>query len=175
MFGELLKRGAVPYLPMVDEGIDALLRSPGDSTIDLQITSSGSGGSKHQRWFLMPKFELRNNFFILGVEFIEGQPGDVWVLPSRVFDEYATGKAKGTSRNLDLDSGIRKYGMPLKDSLCGFKNRWDLIVNYDKYEPFMESIEDLEDVLTMMEAQEAPQEDALTLEQYERRRGTLPG
>ena len=172
VFGELLKRGAVPYVPMVDEGIDALVRSPGGNTLELQITSCGSGGSKYQRWFLMSKFEPRPNFFILGVEFKDGEPGHVWILPSMVFDEYATGKVKRTSRNLDLDSGIRKHGMPLRDLLCGFRNRWELLLDYEKYEHLMERIEDLEDILTMKEAREAPENEAVSLEEYERRRKT---
>lgn len=174
VFNELLNRGVAPYVPLVDEGVDAIVRAPGNWTLNLQITSCGSAGSKYHRWFLMPKFEPRKNFFILGVEFIDRKPGDVWVLPSRVFDAYATGKTQGTSRNLNLDSGIRKHGMPLKDLLCGFRNRWDLIVDYHKYAALMDSVEDLEDVLAMVESLEAPSEEIVTLKDYEYRRGTVP-
>ena len=171
VFGELLRQGAVPYRPLVDQqGVDALVRTNTGHIVELQITTSGSAGSKHPSWFLMPKFEPRKNFFILGVEFIEGKPGDVWVLSSLVFDEYASGKAKGTSRNLNLDSGIRKHGMPLRNLLCGFQNRWELLINYEKYEGLMERIKDLEDILTMKEASEAPEHEAVSLEEYERSR-----
>ena len=172
VFGELLKFGAVSYLPLVDEGFDALVRSPEGNVIEIQITSADSAGGKYHRWFQMPKFEPRKNFFILGVEFIEEEPRDVWVLPSMVFDKYANRPAKGSPRDLDLDSGIRKHGLALRDLLCGFWNRWELVIDFEKYEGLMERIEDLEDILTMKEASEAPENEAVSLEQYERSRKT---
>ena len=170
VFGELLKRGTVSYLPLVDEGFDALVRSHEGHVIEVQITSAGSAGGKYHRWFQMPKFEPRKKFFILGVEFIEDEPRDVWVLPSMVFDKYANRPVKGTPRDLDLDSGIRKHGMPLRDLLCGFRNRWELLLDYEKYEFLMDRIEDLEDILTMKEAREAPENESVSLEEYERSR-----
>ena len=60
--------------------------------------------------------------------------------------------------------------MVLRDLLCGFRNRWELIVDFEKYEHLMESMEDLEDLLTMREAQEAPEDESLTLDEYEHQR-----
>ena len=170
VFGELLKRGMVPYVPLVDEGLDALMRTPAGRVIELQIKAAGSAGGKYPRWFAMPQIEPRKTFFIVGVEFIDGEPGDVWVFPSTVFDKYAGRPPKGSPRDLDLDGGVRKHGMPLRDLLCGFRNRWELIVDFEKYEHLMESIEDLEDLLTMKEAKEAPENESLTLKEYEHQR-----
>ena len=170
VFEELLKRGMVPYVPLVDEGVDALVRTPAGRMIELQIKAAGSAGGKYPRWFQMPPIETRKNFFIVGVEFTDGEPGDVWVFPSRVFDKYAGRPTKGSPWDLDLDSGVRKHGMALRDLLCGFRNRWELIANYEQYEHLMESTEDLEDLLTMKEAQEAPEDESLTLEEFEHRR-----
>ena len=39
VFGELLKQGVVPYVPLVDEGLDALVRSPQGDIIEVQITN----------------------------------------------------------------------------------------------------------------------------------------
>lgn len=167
VFGELLKRGMVPYVPLVDEGLDALMRTPAGRVIELQIKAAGSAGGKYPRWFQMPAIEPRKNFFLVGVEFTDGEPGDVWVFPSTVFDHYASRPPKGSPRDLDLDGGVRKHGMPLRDLLCGFRNRWELIVNYEEYEHLLGSIEDLEDLLAMKEAQEAPEDESLTLEEYE--------
>lgn len=44
----------------------------------------------------------------------------------------------------------------------GFRNRWELIINYEQYEARMDSSEDLEDLLGMKKA--------ITLEDYELRR-----
>ena len=60
--------------------------------------------------------------------------------------------------------------MTLRDLLCGFRNRWDLIVDYERYQHLMEFMEDLEDLLAMKKAQEAPEDDSLTLEEYEHQR-----
>jgi hypothetical protein len=60
--------------------------------------------------------------------------------------------------------GTRKYGMPLRDLLCGFRNRWELITSYEQYESLLESPEDLEDILTMKESLESPEEEAITLQ-----------
>ncbi len=170
VFGELLRRGMVPYVPLVDQGLDALVRTPAGRVIELQIKAAGSAGGKYPRWFAMPPIEPRKNFFIVGVEFIDGEPEDVWIFPSTVFDKYAARPPKGSPRDLDLDSGVRKHGMALRDLLCGFRNRWELIVDYEQYEHLMESMEDLEDLLTMKESQEAPEDESLTLEEYEHQR-----
>jgi hypothetical protein len=71
---------------------------------------------------------------------------------------------------LNLDIGTRKHGMPLADLLCGFRNRWELIVNYERYEALLDSPEALEDLLAMREAVEAPGEEVVTREEYELRR-----
>ena len=170
VFGELLKRGLVPYVPLVDQGLDALVRTPAGRMIELQIKAAGSAGGKYPRWFQMPPIEPRETFFIVWVEFTDGEPVDFWVFPSKLFDEYATRPPRGSPRDLDLDSGVRKHGMALRDLLCGFRNRWELIVDYEQYEHLMESMEDLEDLLTMKEAQEAPEDESLTLEEYEHQR-----
>ena len=170
VFNELLKRGGSLYVPLVDAGVDAIVRTAGGHTIDLQIKSAGGAGGKHPRWFQIPRFEPRKDFVIVGVEVAEGELGNAWVFPSIIFDKYATRPPKGTPRDLDLDSGTRKHGMPLSDLLCGFRNRWELLLDYEKYELLMDSIEDLEDILTMKEASEAPEDESVSLEEYERSR-----
>ena len=69
-----------------------------------------------------------------------------------------------------MDGGIRKYGMPLKDLLCGFRDRWELIVEFAKYERHMDSPEDLVDLLAHLEASEHPENESIDLSDYERRR-----
>ncbi|MDA1128977.1 MAG: hypothetical protein O2913_09795 [Chloroflexi bacterium] len=167
VFGELLKRGAVSYVPLVDEGVDALVRTAEGSVIEIQVKAAGSAGGKYPRWFQMGHFEPRKNFMIVGVEFEKGDPKCAWVFPSIIFDKYASTPPKGSPRDLDLDSGIRKYGIPLKDLLCGFRDRWELIVDFPRFEGLMGSPEDLEDVLTVREAVESNDE-AISLKDYER-------
>ena len=170
VFNELLKRGAAVFIPLVDEGVDAVVRTAAGQTIELQIKSSGGAGGKYPGWFQMSKVNPQPNFFIILVDAPEGQPKATWVFPSIVFDAYAARPAKGTPRDLDLDSGVRKYGLRLRDLLSGFRERWELLLDYEKYEPWLKSPEDLEDILTMKEARAAPEEEAMSLEEYERGR-----
>ena len=115
----------------------------------------------------MGHLEPRKNFMIIGVEFEEGDPKCAWVFPSFIFDKYSSTPPKGSPRDLDLDGGIRKYGMPLKDLLCGFRDRWELIVDFAGFEGLMQSPDDLEDMLTVREAQESG-DVAISLKDYER-------
>ena len=59
------------------------------------------------------------------------------------------------------------YGMPLKDLLCGFRDRWELVVDFTRFEGLMQSPEALEDVLTIREAQESG-DVAIKLKDYDR-------
>lgn len=168
VFSELLKRGLAVYKPLVDEGLDALVRLPVGQVIELQIKSAGGASGKDPRWFQMPSFTPRPEFFIVCVEFLHGEVDEVWVFPSPVFHAYATG-SKGKIRDLNLDLGKRKYGEPLTDRLCGFRNRWELISNFEEWQRFMgspEGFEDLEDILAMKEAAESPEEERMYFDEY---------
>lgn len=168
VFGELLKQGLEVYQPLVDEGLDALARLPSGQVIELQIKSAGGAGGKYSRWFQMPPFTPRPNFFIVGVEFLDKEVVAAWVFPSMVFHAYASGSEQKL-RDLDLESGKRKHGEPLADRLCGFRNRWELISNFEEWERFMtspEGFEDLEDILAMKEAAESPDEERMYFDDY---------
>ena len=120
----------------------------------------------------MPKFEPKPNLFIISVETQDGEPKHAWVFPSIVFDAYASKPPKGNPRDLDLDTGSRKYGLRLKDLQCGFRNRWELIIDFDKYELLLSAPEALEDILAMIEAMEANEGEAIEIGEYEHCRST---
>ena len=168
VFSELLKQGLEVYQPLVDEGLDALVRLPSGQVIELQIKSAGGAGGKDPRWFQMPAFTPRPQFFIVCVEFLDGEVANVWVFPSMVFHAYASG-SNLKIRDLNLDMGKRKYGEPLTDRLCGFRNRWELISNFEEWQRFMsspEGFEDLEDIFAMKEAAESPREERMFFDDY---------
>ena len=170
VFSELLKRGMAVYKPLVDDGLDALARLPDGQTLELQIKSAGGAGGKDPRWFQMAPFTPKSNLFILCVTFLGEAVEEVWVFPSMVFHAYADGKEDKT-RDLNLESGIRKYGEPLRDYLRGFRNRWELITNYHEYREFMtspEGYENLEDIVTALESIEEPDDQKISWEEYVR-------
>ena len=173
VFGELLKRGLVPYVPLVDvEGVDAIVRTSQGNLLDIQIKSAGIGEGKYSKWFAVDRVEPVDNFFIICVEAPQGEPTNVWIFPSKVFHEYAANPPKGSPRDLDLDSGKKKFGQPLSEVLCGFKNRWELLIDYEQHKAYFNRPEDLEDILSMKEALESPNEQMITLDEYEQRRKT---
>ena len=168
VFKQLLQRHAGVYVPLVDQGVDAIVRTKSGQKLELQIKAAGGARGKYPRWFQVEKVDVRKDYFIIGVEAQKGEPDKAWVFPSAIFDKYAGRPPKGSPRDLNLDSGARKYGMPLRDLLSGFRNRWELVVKYEKFEHLLDSPEDLEDILTMREAMESPEGEAITLEDYER-------
>ena len=78
-----------------------------------------------------------------------------------------TKEPMSASDGQDANSRVKKYGLRLRDLLSGFRERWELILDYEKYEPWMESPENLEDILTIKQARETPEEEAISLEEYE--------
>ena len=170
VFGELLERGALPYLPLADaEGVDAVVSVDGGRLLRIQVKAAGVSGGKDPRWFQVQKLAVEDDFFVICVEAPKGVLGDIWIFPAVVFDAYATFDSNGV-RDLNLDHDVMKYGQPLYELLCGFKNRWELITEYGNYKELLSRPEDLEDILTMKEALEAPEEEAITWDEYERLR-----
>ena len=170
VFGALLQRGALPYLPLVDaEGVDAVASVAGNRLVRIQIKAAGVSGGKYPQWFQVQKLEVARDLFVVCVEAPDGVVGDMWIFPSVVFHEYANNPPSGV-RDLDLCGGEKKYGQPLWELLCGFRNRWELITEYGDYEDLLSRPQDLEDVLTMKEAMESSGEEMMTLEEYERQR-----
>ena len=175
VLGELMRLGAIPYTPWADvQGVDAVVSVESGRLLRIQVKARGfNEGTAPRRLFKVNKLEVSDDFFIVCVEAKGRDVDDAWVFPSKVFDAYASIEYNGV-RSLNLDSGKRKYGLPLYEILCGFKNRWELITEYDSFKHLLDKPEDLEDVLTMQEALEAPEEETTTLDEYEHLRRTVP-
>ncbi|MBM2827037.1 MAG: hypothetical protein HW403_1101, partial [Dehalococcoidia bacterium] len=79
-----------------------------------------------------------------------------WVIPSLVFKKYCT-QAKEVY-DLDLDLRPRDRDTIRKELLAPYKNNWDLLTR---------TIEDLGDLMAMYESLAAPEEESMTLAEYE--------
>ena len=127
---ELLKRGAAVFAPVVDSvGVDLAVRGDDGQYVEVQVKSAGGAGGKDPRWFQMGRFRPRPHLFIVGVTFEGDEPSETWVLPSGVFDRFATGFGKAT-RDLNLDGPKDE---PLRERLAVYKDRWALITEFSKY------------------------------------------
>jgi len=67
-----------------------------------------------------------------------------------------------------LMAELEERGMPLYVTQYGKPKA--VLAKYDEYEALVKKIEDLEDLLAMREALSAPEEEVVSLEEYERQR-----
>jgi hypothetical protein len=126
VFGELIKRGFDLYLPVIDVGIDAVVRLKNRTYIEIQVKTTQA--KEQAGYFNVYDLEPRPNLFIICVNMSEekqkkwGQP-EVWILPSEEFSKYAL--------KIPLESYTR-YHLPLpqKDTRHGNRRRDELLEAY---------------------------------------------
>ena len=115
VFGELIKRGLDLYLPVVDIGIDAIIRGKdGSAYVELQVKSTET--ENQAGYFNVYDLEPSPNLFIICVDMSKaklseyGQP-EIWVLPSGVYEQHATIQTlEHTTRyHLPLPAKDRRY------------------------------------------------------------------
>ncbi|HJX61059.1 MAG TPA: hypothetical protein VJ578_00690 [Dehalococcoidia bacterium] len=128
VFGELLRRGVVPYVPMADiEGIDAVIRGA-SRYLELQVKSSAT--LKSPRWFQVGRLTPRQGYFLVCVN-LTAVPAETWVIPSEEFHRYATrstDKKGRTTCDLDLDSASRQEpDRKRREILSQYKDAWHLL------------------------------------------------
>jgi len=127
VFEKIIENGAMPFTPIADiHGIDAVIRKKDGTYVDIQIKTSLAEWSAGwwDLWELVP----RDNLFFVGV-MMNKEPPEVWIFPSKVYEQYATKiRSKGsTLYRLGLDSGKRKYGQELQDKLREYCGAWHLL------------------------------------------------
>jgi len=69
-----------------------------------------------------------------------------------------------------LMAELDEQGVPLYVTQHGKPKA--VLARYDEYEALLQKVEDLEDLLAMKESLSAPEEEAISLEDYERQRAT---
>jgi len=109
VFVKLLESGFIPYVPLLDEGIDCLLRNGNKIQIKTVRTM------RDPRWFQVTDLIPEDDFFIICIDAF----GDFWIFPSEVFAHHAT-SSKGV---FDLNLDTKGRGEILKD----YRNAWHLL------------------------------------------------
>ena len=109
VFSELVKRGADLYIPIIDMGIDAIVRREDGTHLDIQVKSTEKGWG-FTAW-VPDNPQLQKRRFIIGVDMLKSKENpEVWVFPGETFVDYSIkigAEQNGTNRRLDLDT-IRK-------------------------------------------------------------------
>jgi predicted AAA+ superfamily ATPase len=93
VFSELIRKGADLYLPVIDTGIDAILRKKDGTYLEIQVKSTEK--EDQAGYFNVDDINEHpeENYFIICVDFNEekslekGKP-NIWILPAKDFKEY---------------------------------------------------------------------------------------
>jgi len=109
VFVKLLEHELIPYVPLVDEGIDCILKNGKKMQIKTVRTK------RDPLWFQVSNIEPRDDFFIVGIDAND----QFWIFPSKVFVENAT-SSKGI-----FDLNLRSKG--LYEKLKNYKDAWPLL------------------------------------------------
>ena len=129
VFSELTKRGADLYLPVIDTGIDAIVRRKNGTYVEIQVKSTQV--PEQAGWFNVDDLNARGNLFIVCVD-MSKEPPESWIVPSKKFVQYANKSTlkKGWIRyTLGIDSKARSEGNKLRrDLLKNYLEAWDLLL-----------------------------------------------
>jgi hypothetical protein len=130
VFGELISLGFELYLPIIDVGIDALVRRKDGTFSEIQIKSTEA--ENQAGYFNVKLSELQqrpeDKFFIICVDFNKekskekGKP-NIWILPAKDFKEYMVSGCR-----LLIYERSRKHNNAVRCELL--KNRfyaWELL------------------------------------------------
>ena len=93
VFSELIRRGVDLYLPVIDIGIDAIIRKDKNTYLEIQIKSTEA--DEQSGYFNVDNFNEypEDRLFIICVDMNEkilkekGKP-NIWILPAKDFKEY---------------------------------------------------------------------------------------
>lgn len=94
VIGEFLRRGFDVYRPVVDRGIDCIIRTVDGKFFEIQ-TKTRHTTERGKYWF-----QVRPNFFILCYQ-AKLSPEDFWIIPSAVFQQYCHPKNNVCVLNLN--------------------------------------------------------------------------
>ena len=119
VIGEFLKRGLEVYLPVVDRGIDCVIRGRSGKFYKVQIKTRATkrrGGN----YFYVRNFQPRTYPFII-LHMVPTE--ETYILPSEVFEKHSREAyaRRGTRRRLVLTNKKRKNLSRYRDNYEQFK------------------------------------------------------
>ena len=130
VFGKLIRKGVDLYLPIVDIGIDAIIKKKDGNYLQIQVKSTEA--DEQAGCFNVCDLELYEGkgLFVVCVDMSKGTP-EIWVLPSDVFMKHANvSKLKKGWNNyyLDIDSKDTKHGNETRRNLLKeYLGAWELL------------------------------------------------
>ena len=121
----LVERHAAVFEPVGGSAdVDLAVRT-GDGQY-VEVVIRGPVAAEEPRSFVMRRFRPRPHLFILCI----AQGPEAWLVPSTVFERFATGAPGEPEWVLRLDA---PQDEPLSERLSVYRERWALIANYSEY------------------------------------------
>jgi len=130
VFGKLIRRGVDLYIPIVDIGIDAIIKKKDGTYLQIQVKSTEA--DEQAGWFNVWDLERYEGkgLFIVCVD-MSKEPPEIWILPSEVFMDYANvskSKEGWYKYTLGIDSKDTKHGNELRRNLLKeYLGAWELL------------------------------------------------
>jgi hypothetical protein len=135
---QLKSTGAGLYVPLVgSDEVDLAVRGEDGQYVELRVLEATG-----TRVFAMGRFRPKPYAFFVCVG-----DGEDWVMPSNIFERFASGAPGAPSRTLDLDQD--DMGETLGERLAVYRDRWALIAQYRKYRSTLSDPVALRMVLSM--------------------------
>lgn len=118
IIGEFLKRGFDIYLPVVDKGVDCVVKGASGTFYEIQIKTRATE-KRGGKYFYVNNFQPRPNFFILCYL---AQTEEAYIMPSMIFDEHSSEaySRRGARRRLVLTKKKRRLLSRYKDNFEQF-------------------------------------------------------
>ena len=119
IIGEFLKGGFDVYLPVVDRGVDCVIKGAEGSFYEIQIKTRATekrGGT----YFYIRNFEPRDNYFVVCYM---AWKDETYILPSKVFAEHSKDaySRRGTRVRLVLNEKKQRLLSEYKDNYRQFR------------------------------------------------------
>ncbi len=129
VFGKLVRRGADLYLPVIDTGIDAIVRQKDGTYIEMQVKSTEKGWSL-AAW-VPDNLQLLQRRFIVWVDMSKSKENpEIWVFPGEVFKDYSIkigAEHDFAHRRLNLNATRKGDDQPRCVLLKEYRNAWELL------------------------------------------------
>jgi len=129
VFGKLIKEGVDLYLPVIDTGIDAIVRQKNGTHLDIQVKSTEKGWSL-AAW-VPDNLQLLRRRFIVWVDMSKSRENpEIWVFPGEIFKDYSIkigAEQDFTYRRLDLNATRKGDNQPRCVLLKKYRDAWELL------------------------------------------------
>jgi len=125
VFGKLIEKGAMPFLPIADiRGVDAVVRKKDGTYVEIQVKATWP--PDQAGYFNVRNLESRPNLFVIGLIMHKEAP-EAWIVPSPVFIEDATQRKVDNRTVFLLSLGLGNTNLELnrRDKLKEYRENWD--------------------------------------------------